>query len=97
MKELDEKIKKLENELKSLQNIGKRGTLTFNLDDPYEKDDFMAALEGPFLKSKIDDLYYAVFRTHIKYNTPIVGEELTERDIQIIEAIWSKVNAHFNS
>lgn len=76
-----------------------KGILIFNL--PKEQENFKAAQNGMLYKTLIDDLYENVFRPHIKYGRPILGEseskmqELTEEQYLVIDVIWEKVNKHF--
>lgn len=71
-----------------------RASLHFNL--PEEREEHLHALSGSRYKAKIDDLYDEVFRGHIKYDHPIAGQSLSQRDLNVIDALWLKVSDHFN-
>jgi len=70
-----------------------KAILEFNL--PEEKEDHLDAINGPKYKDKIDSLYYQVFRPHLKYDKPIIGEELFDYQLEVVEALWKRVNEHF--
>lgn len=66
--------------------------LEFNL--PEEREELEAALNGSLYKARIDTLYTDVFRPHLKYDKPIIGEELSGEQHEVIEALWKKVAEH---
>lgn len=74
-------------------------TISFNL--PEEREELNDALNGSKYKARIDTLYDEVFRPHIKYNNPILEEtqykmeELSDKQREVIEALWKKVAEHF--
>jgi hypothetical protein len=70
-----------------------KSTLTFNL--PEEKEELNDALNGGKYKAALDTLYDDVFRPHLKYGNPIIGDAvLTDEQYAIIEALWKKVAEH---
>lgn len=69
-----------------------KAILEFNL--PEEKEAHQDALNGSKYKDRIDSLYDRVFRPIIKYDKPIVGDELKSPHLKIVQAIWDRVNEH---
>ena len=72
-------------------------TLEFDL--PEERDQLEAAINGSLYKARIDTLYTDVFRPHLKYDKPIIGDdpkwqELSDEQREVIEALWKKVAEH---
>jgi hypothetical protein len=70
-----------------------KSTLHFNLPD--ERYEFHVAVNGRKYKDSIDSLYDQVFRPIIKYEKPIIGDELKGSHLEVVEAIWQMVNEHF--
>jgi hypothetical protein len=70
-----------------------KAILEFNLLE--EKQDHLDAINGSRYKCQIDTLYNEVFRKHIKYNESILEHDEPISQIRIIEAIWQKVQEHF--
>lgn len=74
-------------------------TISFTL--PEEREDLEYALNGSKYKVRIDTLYNDVFRPHLKYGNPILGEnefkmkDLSDEQREVIEALWKKVAEHF--
>jgi hypothetical protein len=70
-------------------------TISFTL--PEEQEELNDALKGSLYKARIDELYDQVFRPHLKYDKPIIGtgSELSEKQQEVIEALWKKVAEHF--
>lgn len=66
--------------------------LEFNL--PEEREELEAALNGSLYKARLDTLYTDVFRSHLKYDKPIIGEELSGEQREVIEALWKRVAEH---
>ena len=93
-------VKKSRKKTQATLNIplseGPVGVLLYNMDDPYQAEDFQTALDSGKIKAKLDSLYSEVFRPYIKYGTPLrdSSKELTELELEIIEIIWDKINSH---
>ena len=68
-------------------------TISFNLPD--EREELEDALNGSKYKARIDTLYDEVFRPHLKYGNPIIGNELNGDQEQVIVELWKKVAEHF--
>lgn len=62
---------------------------------PEQADDCEACMKGAKYKRMIDELYEDVFRPHIKYEKPIIGDDLRGRDLDVIAEIWNKCKEHF--
>ena len=74
-----------------------KGYLSYDLSDPAQVQQMHHALNGELYHTTIEGLYDEVFRPHIKYDAPIIGEEeLTVKESVVIDAIWNKVYAYFN-
>lgn len=71
-----------------------KGILEFDL--PEERQEFYAAQKGSHYKMLIDTLYDEVFRPHLKYEKPIIGDELLPLELQVIEKIWEQVKEHID-
>ena len=69
-----------------------KSILEFDL--PEEREELETALKGSLYKARIDTLYTDVFRPHLKYDKPIIGEELSNEQREVIEALWKKVAEH---
>ena len=67
--------------------------LEFNL--PEEREELDQALNGSRYKAAIDTLYDNVFRPHLKYEKPILQDNLTGEEYEIIRTIWEKIAEHF--
>ena len=78
-----------------------KSTIEFTL--PEEREELNDALNGSRYKAMIDTLYDKVFRPHIKYNHPLIAksesemEELTQKQLAIIEQMWYNVFNHFEN
>lgn len=72
-----------------------KSSLHFDL--PEEKSEFEDAVNGSKYKAQIDTLYDEVFRPIMKYGKPIIGDELTDEQLAVVESIWAKVNEHFDT
>lgn len=45
--------------------------------------------------SQIETFYDECIRKHLKYGEPIIGGNLTQRDIKIVEKLMELFNEHF--
>lgn len=68
---------------------------TISFDLPEEREELNDALNGGKYKARIDTLYTEVFRPHLKYGNPIIGNELNGDQEQVIVELWKKVAEHF--
>jgi len=80
------------------------GMLVYNLDDPYQREEFKHAQNGWKYHEKIETYYQDVFRPHIKYDQPIkiynqdgdlIDYELTSNDYKILEYFIDRLSEHF--
>lgn len=62
-----------------------KAILKFEL--PEERCEFYSAKKGSHYKMLIDTLYDEVFRPYLKYEKPIIGDELLPLELQVIEKI----------
>lgn len=79
----------------------KYAVLKFDLENEYEWQSFKNAMKADYMATKIDNLYQDVFRSHLKYDQPLVeaytGVEIKidEMTADILRAIFHKCNEHF--
>lgn len=72
------------------------GTLSFNLDDPYQKEQFLNAVKSWDVKLAVDSLYDDVFRTYLKYDiSMLTGGTLEDTEREILDIVLKKIQAHF--
>lgn len=79
----------------------KYAVLRFDLEDEYEWQSFKNAMKADHMADKIELLYQEIFRTHIKYDSPLECDGKThimdKKTTEIIWAIWDKCEKYFNS
>lgn len=71
------------------------GTITFDLSDYDQREEFEACLKARRMKCQIDEVYTEVFRPYLRYDRSILGGELQNSERNILEAVWTKIRAHF--
>ena len=64
-------------------------------DLPEEREEHLNALNGSKYKDKIDMMYDVVFRPHLKYEKPIIKDQLTAEHEEVARALLVKLIDHF--
>lgn len=64
-----------------------------NTIERFEPSDLIHMIKGPKYKMVLDNLYQECFRPHLKYGISILDQakEMTDKESEIIRAIWEKV------
>jgi hypothetical protein len=78
---------------RSLQ-LEMKAILEFNL--PEEKYEHESAISGVKYRLMVETIYDEVFRPHLKHDKPLLNSYLTNKEREVIEAIWNEIKEHIN-